>query len=75
MRDYRYYAAQRERDARRRAQDARDAARARAFDLSAQDRHHKYERPSFAVVGEGSPSAQTAYREGWERIFGSASGR
>lgn len=72
VRDYRHYAHQRERDARRRAHDARDAARHRDFDLSAQDNHMKYERAHFAVVGEGSRSAQDAYRDGWERTFGRA---
>lgn len=69
MPTYAETAAARERAARRARQDARDAARERAFDLSAQDTHMKYERASFAVVGEGTKAAQDAYRQGWERIF------
>lgn len=51
---------------RRAAQDARDAARHRAFDLSAQDQHVKSERAHFAVV-----TASDAFREGYDRIFAS----
>ena len=40
------------------------------FDLQAQERHMKYERPSFIVTGEGTKTAQDKYREGWERTFG-----
>lgn len=68
MRDYRFYAHRREVAARRRAQDARDAARHRAFDLAAQDLHHKHDRPSFAVVGEGSRAAQDNYTRGYTAI-------
>lgn len=67
MPTYSQYGHQREVAARRRAQDARDAARHRAFDLMAQDTHHKYERAHFAVV-----TASEKYREGWDRIFGGA---
>jgi hypothetical protein len=49
--------------ARRRVQDARDAARHRAFDLAAQDNHFKYERAHFAVV-----TASDAFRAGYEQI-------
>ncbi len=70
MKDYRSYAQQQARTTQRAAQDRRDAERARIFDQQAQDTRMKYERPSFAVVGEGTSSAQTAYRDGWERIFG-----
>ena len=38
-------------------------ARHRAFDLSAQDRHVKSERPHFAVV-----TASDAFRAGYEAI-------
>ena len=38
------------------------------FDAQAQDVHQKYERPHFAVVGEGTQSAQEAYRRGYEQI-------
>lgn len=59
---------------RRRAQDARDAARHRAFDRQAQDTTAKFERPHFAVVGEGSHSAQENYRMNYERIFSRRAG-
>lgn len=55
---------------RRRAQDANDAARHRMFDLQAQDKTAKFERPQFAVVGEGSRTAQENYMIGYTRIFG-----
>lgn len=61
----------REVKARRAAQDARDAARHRDFDLSAQDQHAKSERFHFAVVGEGTRSAQENYRRGYDVIFAS----
>ena len=56
-------AADRERTAQRRTQDQIMAQRHRAFDLSAQDRHVKSERPHFAVVMAGD-----AYRAGYEAI-------
>ena len=55
--------------AQRAVQDAVMAERHAGFDKSAKDTHMKYERPQFAVVGEGTKSAQDAYREGWERTF------
>ena len=70
MATYPELAARRERDVRRRAQDWRDAARHADFDRSARDLHHKHDRAHFAVVGEGSATAQEAYRAGYERIFG-----
>lgn len=48
----------------RRLTDSRDAALHRQFDLSAQDTHMKYERPSFIVV-----TASERYRDGWDTIF------
>ena len=54
---------------RRQVQDARDAVRHREFDLQAQDKTPKSDRPHFAVVGEGSKSANDKYRIGYERIF------
>jgi erythromycin esterase-like protein len=69
MPTYAETAHRREIASRRRVQDARDAARHRAFDLQAQDRTAKFERPRFAVVGEGSHSAQEAYRQNYARIF------
>ena len=54
----------------RAVQDAVLAERHHGFDLKAKDHTMKYERPKFAVVGEGTKSAQDAYREGWERTFG-----
>lgn len=58
------YQAQGERKARREAQNAVMRERHREFDLSAQDQHHKWERPSFVVV-----TSSEAYRDGWDRIF------
>ena len=74
MKDYRHFQRQRELQAQRANQDARDAVRHAAFDLSAQDLHHKHDRPHFAVVGEGSTQSQAAYRAGWVRIFGGPHG-
>jgi len=54
--------------ANRRAQDAVMAERHRGFDLSAKDNHAKYERWSFSVVGEGTRTAQEAFRRGYELI-------
>ena len=65
IRDYAFYAAQRERAVRRASQDAILDARHAAFDRSAQDRHSKSERPHFAVV-----TASAAFRQGWDRLFG-----
>jgi len=55
---------------RKAAKEAVGAERHHGFDLSAQDNHSKFERPHFAVVGEGTKKAQDLYREGWERTFG-----
>ena len=63
MPTYADFAADRDRAARRAQQDRLMAERHRAFDLSAQDRHMKYERPQFVVV-----TASEAYREGYEAI-------
>jgi len=68
VRDYRHYAHQRDVAARRAGQDARDAARHAAFDLQAQDKTAKFERPVFSVVGEGSRAAQDAFRSNYDRI-------
>jgi len=43
-------------------------ARHRGFDLSAQDRHAKYERAHFAVVGEGTRSACENFRHNFDLI-------
>lgn len=67
IRDYRFYAHRRELQARRRAQDRRDAARHAAFDRSAQDQHGKSERAHFCVV-----TASDAFRRGYEAIRWSA---
>jgi len=64
-----HYAAA-ERTVRREAADTALRARHDQFDLQAQDKTAKFERHHFAVVGEGSRSAQDAYRAGWDRIFG-----
>jgi len=69
MPTYAEYAARRDLQARRRAQDRRDAVRHAGFDLSAQDLHHKHDRFRFAVVGEGSATAQENYRTNYDRIF------
>ena len=50
------------------ASDAAMAERHAGFDLSAQDNHSKFERPSFSVVGEGTKSANDAYRENYTKI-------
>ena len=63
MATYAEHAATRERAAQRRAQDQVLTARHRAFDLSAQDRHMKYERPHFAIV-----TASDDFRRGYDRI-------
>ena len=42
------------------------------FDLSAQDHHMKYERFHFAVVGEGTSSAQANFHRGYDAIDWSA---
>jgi hypothetical protein len=54
----------------RAAQDRLLVARHAAFDLQAKDITPKSDRPHFAVVGEGSRTAQDNYRAGWERTFG-----
>ena len=61
---YKDYADQRERSARKAAQDKHLRGLEREFDLSAKDNHMKYERPSFVVV-----TASEAYRDGWDRTF------
>ena len=65
MPTYAENAHRRERDERRAVQNAILNKRHREFDLSAQDNHMKYERPSFAVV-----TASDAFRKGWDEIFG-----
>ena len=54
--------------ARRQQQDALHREFHAALDLAAQDTHVKSERPSFAVVGEGSASAQENYRRGYDHV-------
>jgi hypothetical protein len=58
----------------RRSQDSVLAERHRGFDRSAQDQHAKSERAHFAVVGEGTRTAQDNYRAGWDRAFGGTHG-
>ena len=48
--------------------DAVIAERHAGFDLAAQDITPKYHRPHFAVVGEGSKTANTAYAENYDKI-------
>ncbi len=54
--------------AKRKAQDAVMSERHHNFDLQAQDNVAKSERPHFAVVGEGTRSANDAFREGYDHI-------
>lgn len=54
--------------ANRRAQDHVMAERHAGFNLAAQDNTMKYERPSFAVVGEGSKESSSAYRQNYSLI-------
>lgn len=61
---------QRQKDQRKAASETEMTERHRQWDLQAQDNTAKFERPQFAVVGEGTKTAQDAYREGWERTFG-----
>jgi len=57
----------------RRARQDQEMARVHAYlDEAAKDNRMKYERPSFAVVGEGTRSSQERYRQGWEAIFGTS---
>lgn len=72
IRDYRHYAAKRELASKRVAQDAAMRSRHAQFDLQAQDRTAKFERPSFIVVGEGSREANDSYSLGYDRIDWSA---
>jgi len=52
----------------RAVQDAIMSERHRGFDLSAKDNHMKYERPKFAVVGEGTKTANDKYHAGYAKI-------
>ncbi len=63
MSTYPELAKQREVKAQRAAQDQYLRRLHAGFDLSAQDNHMKYERPSFAVV-----TASDAFREGYDKI-------
>ena len=58
----------RELDQRKAASDVVMAERHRNWDLSAKDHHSKSERAHFAVVGEGSRSAQQNYRAGYSQV-------
>lgn len=60
--------AQADRTARRAAADTALRARHAQFDLQAQDRTPKSARPKFAVVGEGSMTAQENYARNYDRI-------
>ena len=50
------------------ASDAAMAERHRGFDLAAQDQTAKFERPQFAVVGEGTKVANDNYRTNYDKI-------
>ena len=54
--------------ARKDASNAEAYERHHGFNLSAQDNHMKYERPSFTVVGEGTKSANDNYRDNYDKI-------
>lgn len=58
----------RELDQRKAASDVVMAERHSQWDLSAQDQHAKSERFHFAVVGEGSKTAQERYRKNYDTI-------
>ena len=53
---------------RRAAQDYVHKGICANLDLAAQDNHSKFERPHFAVVGEGTKSALASYRSNYDRI-------
>ena len=55
-------------ETRRAATDSQLAERHAGFDLAAQDRTPKYHRPHFAVVGEGTKSANRNYRANYGLI-------
>jgi hypothetical protein len=57
-----------ERHHQRAAQDHMLAERHAGFDRAARDKTMKYERFSFAVIGEGSTSALSAYRRNYDSI-------
>ena len=59
-------------ETRRAATDAQLAERHAGFDLAAQDLTPKYHRPKFAVVGEGSKSANDNYQANYDLIDWSA---
>ena len=52
----------------RRAQDRVLAERHAGFNRAAQDNTMKYERPQFAVVGDGSREAVSRYHKGYMAI-------
>lgn len=59
---------QERRTQRRAAQDAVLRERHARYDLMAQDKRAKFERPVFSVVGEGTTASQDAFRAGYDRI-------
>jgi len=59
---------QKQKEQRVTASETAAAERHRGFDLSAQDNHSKFERPHFAVLGEGSKSANENYQQGYALI-------
>ena len=61
-----------ERKAQRAVQDVALAEMRHEFDSSAKDNHAKYERCHWAVVGEGSQSANANYARGYAKIDWSA---
>ncbi len=63
---------QHKKDARVAVSEATMDERHRGFDLAAQDTTPKYHRSHFAVVGEGSKSANEAYAQNYALIDWSA---
>ena len=68
MPTYAEHAAQAERSQRKAAQDKHLAALQHRFDATAGENRMKYERAHFAVVGEGSRSANENFRRGYAAI-------
>jgi len=59
---------QKQKDQRVGASQAEADERHYGFDLSARDNHSKFERPHFAVVGEGTKRANNNYRTNYDLI-------
>lgn len=68
MPTYADYAAAKERTERRALQDRAMRREQALLDGLSQNLYHKHDRPHFAVVGEGSRSANDAYQRGYALI-------